>query len=320
MKNSLARDLSIASVKVQYDDNIKNILSNKVILAWILKSSTTEFYDLTIERIVECIEDEPEISAVRVNPGETNESEKIVGSKNEDKVPMEGTVYYDIRFQAYVPIEGKYIKILLNLEAQKNFYPGYQIVTRGVFYGGRMISAQLDTEFEIPDYDGLKKVYSIWLCVQAPKKIGNAISRYSLEKEDVVSGIPDKKEAYDKLSIVMICLNEKMETKTEFLELMNVLLSRTMSVDDKMRILEEKFNISMGNKMEKELNLMCNLSDLVEEEAMERGMERGMEKKLEEHVEKMFRKGWTIVDIADLLEESIEAIQDIVQGVKRNCI
>ena len=316
MKNSLARDLSIASVRVQYDDNIKNVLGNKVILAWILKNSTTEFCELTIESIVKCIEGEPEISTVRVNPGETNSTEKIIGSNNEDKVQAEGTVYYDIRFWAYAPKEENYVKIVLNLEAQKNFYPGYEIVTRGVFYGGRMISAQLDTEFEIPDYDGLKKVYSIWICVQAPDKIGNAISRYSLEKEDLVSGIPDKKDAYDKLSVVMICLNEKMEAKTEFLELMNVLLSRKMSVDEKLKILEGKFNISMESKMEKELNLMCNLSDLVAEEAME----QGSKKERIAIAEKMFRRGWTVGDIADMLEESVDAIQDIVQGVKRNCI
>lgn len=288
----------------------------KLILAWILKNSTTEFCDFTIERIVECIEGEPEISTVRVNPGETNTKEKIIGSKNEDKVQAEGTVYYDIRFLAYAPKDGNYIKIVLNLEAQKNFYPGYQIVTRGVFYGGRMISAQLDTKFEVPDYDGLKKVYSIWICVQAPQKIGNAISRYSLVKEDLVLGIPDKKEAYDKLSVVMICLNEKMETKTEFLELMNILLSRTRSVDEKKKILEEKFNINMESRMEKELNLMCNLSDLVEEEAWERGMERGRKQERIEIAEKLFRRGWMVKDIADALEESVETIQAIAQKVK----
>lgn len=93
-----------------------------MILAWILKNSTTEFCDLAIERIVECIEGEPEISSVRVKPGETNTPEKIEGRKNEDKVQAEGTVYYDIRFLAYAPKDNNYIKIVLNLEAQKNLF------------------------------------------------------------------------------------------------------------------------------------------------------------------------------------------------------
>ena len=150
--------------------------------------------------------------------------------------------------------------------------PGYQIITRGIFYGGRMISAQLDTEFEIPNYDDLKKVYSIWICVEAPQYIGNSISRYSIEKEDVVEGIPDNRSAYDKLSVVMVCLNEKTEKKTEFLELMNVLLSQTMSVKLKKKILQEKFHMNMESRLGEKVNLMCNLSDLVEERGEIKGM------------------------------------------------
>lgn len=279
MENSLASALNIADAKAKYDENIKNILSDKEILAWLLKNAAMEFADLSIKEIIECIEGEAEISTVEVNPGETNKTEesprKIIGTKNEDKVPNEGTIYYDIRFYAYVPKEGKRIKIILNLEAQKEFYPGYQIVTRGVFYGGRMISAQLGTEFEIPDYDDLKKVYSIWICVEAPQYIGNSISSYSLEKKDIVVGIPDNRQAYDKLSVVMICLNEKMERETEFLDMMNTLLSRTMDVEQKKKELEEKFHLSMESKLGERVRLMCNLSDLVERDAEKRGERRG---------------------------------------------
>ena len=275
MENSLAAAVNVANSKAYYDENIKNILSDKEVLSWILKNTTSEFEGLTIEEIMECIEGEPEISSVLVNPGETNvvsnSHRKISGSKNEDKVPNEGTIAYDIRFYAYVPGKERRVKIILNLEAQKKFMPGYQIITRGIFYGGRMISAQLDTEFEIPNYDDLKKVYSIWICVEAPQYIGNSISRYSIGKEDIVEGIPDNRSAYDKLSVVMVCLNEKMEKKTEFLELMNVLLSQTMSVKLKKKILEEKFHMNMESRLGEKVNLMCNLSDLVEERGIEKG-------------------------------------------------
>lgn len=39
--------------------------------------------------------------------------------------------------------------------------------------------------------------------MNAPDYIGNAISRYTLVKDDLVSGIPDKKNSYDKISIVV---------------------------------------------------------------------------------------------------------------------
>lgn len=115
--------------------------------------------------------------------------------------------------------------MIVNLEAQKSYYPGYEIVTRGIFYDARMISAQLGTEFEHSKYDDMKKVYSIWVCMQAPKKIGNAISEYSIKKQDIISGLPDRPESYDKLSVVIIALNETMETNDELLGMLNTLFS-----------------------------------------------------------------------------------------------
>ena len=319
MDNSLAVAISVADSKAEYDENIKNILSEKEILAWILKSTTSEFAELSIEKIMKCIEGDPEVSTVKVNPGEANGSNKsqrkITGVKNEDKVPNEGMITYDIRFYAYVPSKKKRIKIILNLEAQKKFYPGYQIVTRGVFYGGRMISAQLDTEFEIPKYDELKKVYSIWICMGSPQYIGNAISSYSLEKRDIVEGIPDKKQAYDKLSVVLVCLNEKMEKKTEFLDMMNTLLSQTMNVEQKKKILEEKFHISMKSKLGERVNLMCNLSDLVEE----RGIEKGREDSIRIMVEMLKDMGVTVETSIERIAEKFKMDFNEVYEIVNTC-
>lgn len=77
----------------------------------------------------------------------------------------EGEIRYDIRFYVILPNvlpDGKRRKLLINVEAQKEYYTGYTLVDRGVFYGARMLSAQIDTEFIVPDYDSIKKVYSIW--------------------------------------------------------------------------------------------------------------------------------------------------------------
>ena len=43
--------------------------------------------------------------------------------------------------------------------------------------------------------------------MNAPDYIGNAISFYNIRKSDGIPGIPDEKETYDKLTVVMICLN-----------------------------------------------------------------------------------------------------------------
>lgn len=277
MKNELARTLFFAGTKVQYDAQCKKVLSHKVILAWILKYTMEEFREYSIEKIVVCIEAEPEISSVRVNPG-CCAAERISGSKEESKEPGEGEIYYDIRFFVYVPKKGKRLRMLINVEAQRSFYCGYEIVTRGIFYASRMISEQLGTEFSIPDYNGIKKVCSIWLCMNAPGYIGNTLTEYSIAKRDVAGWQPDKPGAYSKIMICIVTLNEKLGTDSVFLEMLNVLLSGKKSYKEKERLLREKFHIKMDADMRREINLMCNLSEAVYENGRKSGIKHGVKR------------------------------------------
>ena len=315
MKNELAGDIGLAAGKSQYDAQCKRVLANKVILAWILKYTVKEFRSMSIRQIKKCIGNDILISKVSVEPGKTNvsEPEKIIGEAEEDKVPGEGWIYFDIRFSVYLPKKSEKIKMLINVEAQKDFHPGYAVPSRGVFYAARMISAQKGTEFSGSDYDGIRKVYSIWICMNAPDYIGNAVSEYSLVKTDHIPGIPDQKSAYDKISAVQICLNPKSEKGNRLTEMLNVLLSAKMKADEKIKILEEDFQIPMEREMGKELNQMCNLSDYVEEI----GIKKGIEKLLTEQVMKKIEKGKTIPEIADALEEDEETIRRIVETLSQ---
>ena len=175
MKTSLARTIENNADHISYDAVCKQLLSEKSILAWIMKYVTEEFKDMEISQIKRCIGSDVQISGVNVLPG-LPEAEKISGESHEDSVPGEGELYYDIRFSVYYAQTKRRIKMLINVEAQKDFHPGYSLTTRGVFYGARMISAQKGTEFTGTDYDNIRKVYTIWICMNAPDDIGNAIS------------------------------------------------------------------------------------------------------------------------------------------------
>ncbi len=272
----------LETTEVQYDEHVKRILSNRYILAWILKYTTAEFEDLSIEQIAEtCIAEEISISKVQMMPGKTNTKKKkqngrIEGMNTEDKVPGEGAIYYDIRFSAYAPNNGETVKILLNIEAQKKFKLKYALVTRGIFYAARMISAQLDTEFSTNDYSGMEKVYSIWICMNAPDYIGNAISEYSIKKQDIIAGIPDNREDYDKMSLVMICLNGTKNGREKgegIIGLLNTLLATDMKVEEKGKILSENYGIVVDDSLGEEMEHMCNLGEGIREDALEEGIE-----------------------------------------------
>lgn len=327
MESAVYRDLMVDSIKLQYDTQCKKVLANKVILAWILKYTVAEFRDFSIDEIKKCIEGDPEIGTTRVNPGETNhpDTEKITGENTESSVPDEGSIYFDIKFYAYHPANKKKVKIIINVEAQKGFYPGYSIVTRGIFYAARMVSAQLDTEFAHPDYDGIKKVYSIWLCMNAPQYIGNAITEYHMTKNDIIGDMPDRKKEYDKISVVMVCLNRETESENQLTAMLNVLFSEKMDKEEKIKRLERDYNIPMETEMKKEMNIMCNLSDYVEECGIKKGIEQGIEQGLEQGIERggldktkqfiqnLLNRGMSDEDIRSLAECEQALIDEVRQ-------
>ena len=285
-RKPLYESLAAADSKAQYDDYVKIILSNKGVLARILQKTVEEYQEFTVEQIMRCIDSQIEMSCVYVHPGYGGrevsgslEDLNIRGDRSEDKIPGEGMITYDIRLHSWIP--GKAgeaaVKLLLNIEAQKSFYRKYSLTTRGIFYGARMISAQLDTEFADSDYNNIKKVYSIWICMNAPKKIGNAMTEYRIAKNDLIGHIPEKKNYYDKLSVIMVCLNDKLQAEKKGLHcLLNTLLSPDMPVEEKKRILEEEFQMKLENELEKAVNEMCNLSEAIEERGISKGINKGI--------------------------------------------
>lgn len=181
----------------------------------------------------------------------------------------ESPVTYDIRFAAVAPVSGEGIRLIINVEAQNDFYPGYPLLKRGIYYCSRMISSQYGTEFTESHYESIKKVYSIWICMNPPKNRGNSITRYYITEENLVGHVKEQKADYDLMAAIMICLG-KPEDKayTGILKLLDVLLSTERSPAEKCQILEEDFQIEMTKTLESEVSLMCNLSKGVEEKGI----------------------------------------------------
>ncbi len=278
IENMLAKNINTASHKANYDASCKRLLANKIILAWIMKSCLEEYRDYDVEQIAqEYIEDNPTISKIPVNQDETlSRSEQISGSSTEDSTITEGIINYDIRFFASVPRTKETIKLILNVEAQNDFYPGYPIIKRSIYYCSRLISAQYGTEFTDSHYEKIRKVYSIWFCINPPAYRKNTITRYIIQEENLIGMVSEKKENYDLMTVIMICLGNSQDDRyTGILKLLEVLLSSQKEPEEKKIILQNDFKIKMTKELESEVSLMCNLSKGVEERGILIGLEQG---------------------------------------------
>ena len=289
IENILAKNITAAGEKAAYDAACKRLLANKVILAWIMKSCLEEYKTHSINEIAEkYIEGLPQIAEATVNPDEEicDSGEQIRGVKNEDSTIQEGTITYDIRFLAIVPGTGETIRLMINVEAQNDFYPGYPIIKRALYYCSRMISSQYGSEFTATHYENIRKVYSIWICSNPPKKRENTITRYFIQEEDLVGKVSERKENYDLLTVVMICLGHADDDNyTGVLKLLGVLLSSEKEAEEKKKILQDDFNIAMTKTLESEVSAMCNLSKGVEERGIARGLAQGLAQGLERGME-----------------------------------
>ena len=301
-----------AGSKARYDTEAKRLLSDKQILARILKETVSEFAGCSFQQIMDSIEGEPEISTVSVMPGKTN-MPLVGGMAQEDKVVNEGQVTFDIRFRAVTP-EKEHVKLILNVEAQQSFTPGYDIVTRAVYYCARLLSSQMGVEFTPRSYDGIKKVYSIWLCFDVPEYAENTITEYKLQPHSLYGNFQGKAR-YDLLSAVMVCLGKKedMSDGSTLHRMLSAVFSEKLNPEEKKAVLEEQYGIQMTERIERSLAGMCNLSDLIYDRGVEKGLEQGLEQGREETriimLQMFLGKGGTEEEAKNLFDATPEELE-----------
>lgn len=253
-ETTVAQGLRATDDSAGYDAACKRVLSEKAILARIMKACLAEYQDCDVNEIAEkYIEGQPQVSNLPVLPDEGGTI--INGMDTEDKSVHEGTVTYDIRFRASVPGTGEQIGLIINVEAQNDFYPGYPLIKRGIYYCCRMISSQYGREFTGSHYEKIKKVYSIWICMNPPKSRENTITRYRVVEEHLVGGATEPVRDYDLMSIIMLCLGSPDgENYDGVLRMLDVLLGDDTSEAEKRKILQDDYDIQMTDTIRRLLN------------------------------------------------------------------
>jgi hypothetical protein len=286
---NLTKGIHTSDKKSSYDEACKRVLSEKRILAWIMKSCMKEYRESEIDEIAErYIEGTPSIETIPIG---IDESGAIRGINSEDTSLYEGVVRYDILYTATIPGSDEMVGLIINIEAQNDFHPGYPIPKRGMYHCARMVSSQKGREFFHSDYDKIKKVYSVWVCMNPPNYRKNTINEFHVTETCVVGEATYDMESYDLMATVVICLGGEGENRyTGILKLLDVLLDNNKEPKEKKTVLEEEYKIPLTHHLEKEVDGMCNLSKGVEEKGIKKGIQKGI---LGSIANVMKNKDWT---------------------------
>ena len=312
MNTEIANAVNAAGDKAQYDTRVKRLLAQKSILAHILVKTVDEFKGMKPEDVVKYIEGEPSISVVPVEPGLANmektdaTGQRIVGLNTENAEINEGLVRFDIIF--YVRMKNGLSQIIVNIEAQKDEPTEYKILNRAIFYVSRLISSQKERDFVNTNYDDIKQVFSIWICMNMDD---NSLSHIHLTKDELLKSC-NWKGNLDLLNIVLIGITNEIpehDEKYEMHRLIGALLSSELKEQEKLDIIEHEYNIPISQEFREDVRIMCNLSTGIEERATERATEKTSEK----FILNMYKKGYTLDQIADVAETGVDEVEAIIK-------
>ena len=308
MNTEIANAVNAAGDKAQYDTRVKRLLAQKSILAHILVKTVDEFKGMKSEDVVKYIEGEPSISVVPVEPGLANmektdaTGQRIVGLNTENAEINEGLVRFDIIF--YVRMKNGLSQIIVNIEAQKDEPTEYKILNRAIFYVSRLISSQKERDFVNTNYDDIKQVFSIWICMNMDD---NSLSHIHLTKDEMLKPC-NWKGNLDLLNIVLIGITNEIpehDEKYEMHRLIGALLSSELKEQEKLDIIEHEYNIPISQEFREDVRIMCNLSTGIEE--------RATEKTSEKFILNMYKKGYTLDQIADVAETDVDEVEAIIK-------
>lgn len=312
---------AINNDKVNLDAGCKSLLGCTPVAAFIAKNCIPEFHDMALDKIqeyiiykkaksemtpVELVEiQKSNIPPVEISCHAVDDLPDKLNEKNvESKSVNEGTIYYDVLFDIGLP-GGKANRVIVDIEAQNEYNPGYAILNRGSFYCGRMVSAQKESVFHNSDYDKLQKVYSIWLCINPEADVRGVCNTYSMTETCLAKEFHFPKEQYDNFCIVLACLQDT-ESDNNMVRLFSTIFSNNTPVEKKLQLATE-CGLPVTTDVEEGIHQMCNYSDYVEQQGVEKGLAKG---RAEGHLESLSES------VANLVRSghfSIEAALDILK-------
>ena len=319
MNTAIANTVAATNDKAQYDEYAKRLIAQKIILAHILAKTVDEFRDMKPEDIVAHIEGDPNVGIVPVDPGMTNATRptdastpyvsdhRLAGLNTEHSEINEGMIRFDIIF--YVRMKDGLAQVIINIEIQKDEPTQYFLLNRAIFYVSRMVSSQKGRDFVHQNYNDMKRVFSIWLCMNMPS---NSMSYVHLTKEDILEHY-NWNGHLDLLNIVLLGIGRELppqEEQYELHRLIGTLLSAELTVTQKLAIIETEYHIPLSVELEEGVNDMCNLGEGIEE----RAIEKTKKEVILEIILEMYQNGCSPELISTVTKKDISEIEEIINN------
>ena len=254
---------------IMIDKLCKRILGHPEILGRIIKGFIKEAEDVSLEEIIELIKGKKDQEG----------NSYFQQLNNVIDIAHHGRVEFDYFCCINLPQDdGTMKRIYLDVEIQNVENPGYALLTRGQDYLSRMITSQNGKEYDYHNYDGMKKAYVVWILPQAAKRRDGHVNRYKTTEENINGSTIERLESYDKSEQIMIYLNKDHDIKDKYKDSdwiktpLVIFLNNTYDLLVKKDVMK-KYEFE---EIEKEVEKMCNLGEMIARENIEKGLVQGL--------------------------------------------
>jgi len=204
------------------DSVARRIIHRKDVASMIMEGTIDEFRGVPMEEIMRCI------------PGEGN---IIYGLENDDPV---SNIAFDMVYGVQIPFSD--VRVIINVETQARYNPGYPLINRGLFYYGNRVVKQKGTEFIGDHYEDMKKVHSIWIVMNPPEGFANKVFSYPIGNAavDYTDDEGFEPPQYDLGRITFICIGSPYDEHVpKFLRMLNLLFGKGMTPEMRAEKLRE---------------------------------------------------------------------------------
>ena len=256
-----------------YDQAAKRIVSDRQILARIVKACVAEAAAYSEAELEKMIPADIQISTVCVDREDAAADPGTVRQENtEDGSVYEGTVRFDILFTLDLPDTDGPVLLIINVEVQNRTNLPYPLERRGMVYASRLVGRQGT------DYSNCKKVYSIWIVSDPQKKEEeNTMVKLVIAKQHEDSSFSAAPEAAQVAEVWFLNLGDPddQQLNSALLKMLDTAFSSKLKAAEKQSVLQEKFGLHMTTEMTENLEEMQNMELAIEARARETGHAEG---------------------------------------------
>ena len=154
----------------------------------------------------------------------------------------------------------------------------------------------------------------------ASEKNGESLVGFNTENEEINEGLVrfdigsyEWKGNLDLLNIIMLGLAKNLPEHDETYELhrlLGALLSKELTIDEKLNIIGNEYDIPIEENFRKDVSVMCNLSQGIKED----GIAIGEARKEEKIILNMHNNDFTVEQIAMATDKNVEEVKAIIAG------